>query len=188
MPTQPRTAAQVNARARLTTTASAWRGLSASQMASWAAFASSFTVLNSLGTAINLTGTQCFVKVNCVNLLLGRAIVQVPPALPSFVACTATALAVVSATPAYTITGATPVTGTTQMLFASPALSPGVTFCGQFRYIGQITTYTGSTFAGETFYAAKFGVPILGKKYVLKIVQEQAGMQDNGTLYSAISS
>ena len=79
MPTQPRSASQVNARARLTTCAAAWRGLTAGQMASWQAFALSFTVVNSLGSAINLTGTQCFCKVNCVNLLLARAIVLVPP-------------------------------------------------------------------------------------------------------------
>ena len=188
MPTQPRTSSQINARARLTTCAAAWRGLTASQMASWAAFATSFTVVNSLGTSINLTGTQCFVKVNCVNLLLSRAIVLVPPALPSFVACTVTALAVVSGTPAYTLTGVTCAAGTTHMYFASPATSPGVTFNGKYSYIGGNATYTAGTFAGETMYAAKFGVPIAGKKYFLKVVQEQLGMQDNGTVFTAIST
>ncbi|MGC2355280.1 MAG: hypothetical protein WA491_04405 [Candidatus Acidiferrum sp.] len=188
MPTQPRTVPQVAARSRFTTTSAAWRGLTAAQQAAWQAFALSFTVVNSIGTAINLTGTQVFVKVNAVNLLLGRSVVLVPPALPTFVACTVTALAVVSGTPAYTITGVTCAAGTTHMYFASPAMSPGVTFCAILRFIGGNATYTAGTFAGETMFAAKWGAPVAGKKYFLKVVQEQLGMQDNGTIFSAIAT
>ena len=102
-PVQPRTPAQVAARARLTTCAASWRGLTAANMAAWQAFAASFTTVNRIGTTINLTGTQAYVKVDCVNLLLGRAIVAIPPALPSFVACSATGLTSVAATPAITL-------------------------------------------------------------------------------------
>ena len=37
-------------------------------------------------------------------------------------------------------------------------------------------------------YTAKWGAPIVGKKYFVKVVQEQLGMQDNGTLFTAIST
>jgi hypothetical protein len=187
-PTQPRTVGQMAARARLGTLAAAWRGLTALQIAAWQAFAKSFTVTNSIGTAINLTGTQCFVKVNAVNLLLGRTSVVIPPALPAFVACQVTGIAVVSGTPAFTLTGVTTTAPTTHMYFASPACSPGVSFNARFAFLGGNATYTAGSFALETLYAAKFGVPILGKKYFLKIVQEQLGMQDNGTVFSAIST
>jgi len=188
MPTQPRTPAQVNARARLTTCAAAWRGLTTGQMAAWAAFALSFTTVNSLGSAINLTGTQCFCKVNCVNLLLSRAIVLVPPALPAFIACSMTGMTFVAAGPTITFTGVTCAAGTTHMYFASPAQSPGTTFCGRYAFIGDNATYTAGSYVATTIYVAKWGAPVVGKKYFVKVVQEQVGMQDNGTLFSAIST
>lgn len=186
IPTQPRTTSQVAQRSRLTSVSAAWRGLTAAQIAGWNAFALSFTVTNSLGTSGNLTGHQCFVKVNTVNLLNGGSIVNAPPALPVFVACTATGITATAATPTLAIAGTTPATGTVHMLYASPQLSPGVTFNNKYAYLGTITTYTAGSYAAETLYAAKYGAPIAGKKIMVKIVQSQAGMQDNGTNFSCI--
>jgi hypothetical protein len=183
LPTQPRTPAQVNARARLTTVSASWRGLTDAQRAAWAAFANSFTVVNTLGSAINLTGTQCFVKVNCVNLLLGAALSQVPPALPTFVAPTITGTTSTAGTPALSLTGTSPAAGTTYMVYASPQVSAGVSFCPTFRYLQNFTIATGGKFDVLAAYTAKFGALIVGKKCFLKVVQAQAGMQDNGTNY-----
>lgn len=186
IPTQPRTTAQINQRARLTSQSAAWRGLSDAQRASWNGFAASFTVVNSLGQSINLTGHQCFVKVNSVNLLIGDAAVSVPPALPSFVACTATAIACAAGTPAFTISGTTPASGTKHMVYASPQGSAGATFNGTYRYLCTVTTYTAGSYNLLSAYTGKFGTLVAGKKVFVKIVQSQAGMQDNGTLFTAI--
>lgn len=185
-PVQPRTPAQVAARARFTTCSSAWRGLTAAQQAAWQAFAASFTTVNRIGTTINLTGTQCFVKVNCVNLLLGRAIVDIPPALPTFVACSMTGLTAVAATPAITLTGTAPATGTSNMVFASPQESAGVSFNGKYAYLSDVGSSGTVPYEFHAIYAAKYGALISGKKIFVKVVQEQAGMQDNGTLYSVV--
>jgi hypothetical protein len=188
MPTQPRTPAQVAARARLSDLAAGWRGLTPAEQTAWIAFGGSFTTVNSLGTAIHLTGLQCYVKVNTVNQLLDTATVLVPPSLPTFVACTVTALTAVSATPLISLAGVTPTTGTSYMIFASPQSSAGVSFMGNYRYIQNVTTFTAGTVSLQTAYATKFGALIAGKKIFVKVVQQQAGMQDNGTVFSCIVS
>ena len=186
MPTQPRTAAQINARSRLTSQAAAWRGLTDNQRAAWQAFAASFTVNNSLGTTINLTGAQCFVKVNTTNLLIGDATVTTPPALPAFAAALTTGLTLTAGTPAVKIAGSGTLTGVKYMMFASPQLSAGVSYCGSFRYLATFTNFTTGFMDLTTAYSAKFGAPIVGKKIFVKVVQSQLGMQDNGTLYAGI--
>ena len=188
MPTQPRTPAQVNQRARLTSQSSAWRGITDAQRAAWNAFAQSFTIVNTLGTAIHLTGAQCFIKVNSVNLLNGDATVDIPPLLPAFIAATVTGLTAVSATPLISLQGADPAAGTKFMIFASPQVSAGVSFQGNFRFIQTSSVFTAGTMSLQTAYAAKFGALITGKKVFVKIVQSQDGMQDNGTLFAAIVS
>lgn len=186
IPTQPRTVPQIAARSRLTTTSAAWRGLTAAQIAAWNAFALSFTVTNSLGSTIHLTGAQCFTKVNTVNLQLGRTIVNTPPALPVFVACPVTAVDATAGTPLIELSGAAPASGTTDMIFVSPQLSAGVTFNGQYVYLTNTLTYTTGKAPITTAYTAKYGAPIAGKKLFIKIVQEQLGMQDNGTIVTCI--
>lgn len=186
IPTQPRTVAQIAARSRLTSQSAGWRGLTDAQRAAWNAFAASFTVTNSLGTTINLTGAQCFIKVNSVNLLNGDTVVVLPPALPSFIAVTVTAMDAVAATPIIELSGTNPAAGTKFMIFASPQLSAGVSFCGQFRWIQTSQTFTTGKMSLQTAYAARFGALIVGKKIFVKVVQSQAGMQDNGTTFSAI--
>lgn len=186
VPSQPRTVSQMAQRSRLGSMSAGWRGLTDPQRAAWNAFATSFTVVNSLGTSGHLTGHQCYVKVNTVLLLLGTAAVAVPPALPAFVACTATALTATAGTPTVALAGVTPASGTIHMLYASPQLSPGVSFNNNFRYLGNTSTYTAGTFSLETLYAAKFGAPIAGKRIMVKVVQTQSGMQDNGTVFGCI--
>jgi hypothetical protein len=146
----------------------------------------SFTVVNSLGQTIHLTGAQCFVKVNTVNLVNGDATVNLPPALPAFVANTTTGITAVAATPLIAAQGANPAAGTKFMWFASPQLSAGVTFNGIYRYLVTGQTFTAGAFSLQTVYAAKFGALITGKRIFVKCVQSQAGMQDNGTVFTTL--
>jgi hypothetical protein len=186
IPTQPRTPAQVAARAKLSDISAGWRGLTSAQIAAWNAFGKSFTVTNSLGTTINLTGIQCFVKVNTVNLLNGGSIVNTPPALPSFVANTVTGVTATAGTQTLVAAGAAPASGTLFMWFVSPQLSPGVSFNGQYAWIVTNETFTSGSLSLLTSYTAKYGAVIAGKKIFVKVVQSQAGMQDNGTIFSCI--
>lgn len=186
MPTQPRTASQVAARSRMSSMSSAWRGLTDAQRAAWNAFAQSFTEVNSLGATINLTGAQAYVKINCVNLLNGAAVVTAPPALPSFGACSATGADGTATTQLLELSGTTPTGSVLHMVYASPQLSPGVSYNANFRYLQTSTTYTAGKLALTTAYTAKFGALIAGKKVFVKVVQCLAGYQDNGTVFTAI--
>ena len=185
LPVQPRTPKQVAARALLSNLAAQWRGLTAAQRLAWRNFANSFTVVNSLGQTINLTGTQAFVKVNCVNNLLSRATVLVPPALPSFIALTVSALAAAAGTAAMTLTGTTPAAGTTFMLYSSGQISPGISYNNSWKFIGACPSFT-TTANILALFEAVYGAPIAGKQVMVKVVQEQLGMQDNGTVFSCI--
>lgn len=186
IPVQPRTPAQIAARSRLTSQSAAWRGLTNAQRAAWIAFGNSFTVVNSLGQTINLTGSQCFVKVNSVNLLNGDSVVSTPPALPAFVANTVTGIDATAATPIIEASGATPAAGTKYMYFASPQLSAGVSFNGKYVWLVTATTFTTGKFDLTTVYTARYGALIVGKRVFVKIVQTQAGMQDNGTVFTTL--
>ena len=186
MPTQPRTASQMAARSRLSSQSSAWRGLTDALRAAWNAFAQSFTVVNSLGATINLTGAQAFCKINCVNLLNGDPVVTTPPALPAFTQCSATGADGTAATQLLELAGATPTGSIKHMVYASPQLSPGVSYNANFRYLQTSTTYTAGKLALTTAYTAKFGALISGKKVFVKVVQVLAGYQDNGTVFTAI--
>jgi hypothetical protein len=186
MPTQPNSAAQINQRARLTTNAAGWRGLTDAQRAAWTAFGNSFTVTDSLGQTRNLTGSQCYVKVNCVNQINADAIVSTPPALPAFAACSATAIAAAAGAATFTISGTTTTGNLKHMIYASPQRSAGVSFENDFRFLLDTPTYTAGSLTIHANYIAKFGALIAGKKVFVKVVQVELGMQDNGTLFSAI--
>src|SRR5579872_5554563 len=176
IPTNPRSVPQQAARARLTSLSAGWRGLTGAQQTAWIAFGQSFTINNSLGTAIHLTGLQCYIKVNTVNMLNGDAVVSTPPALPSFVGVTVTGVTAVAATPLIELAGANPAAGTKFMTFASPQVSAGLNFNGNYRWLTTAQTFTAGFLSIQTVYAAKFGALIVGKKIFVKVVQSQAGM------------
>jgi hypothetical protein len=186
VPTQPRTAAQINQRARLTTAAAAWRGLTSAQQAGWNAFANSFTVVNSLGQSGHMTGLQAYTKVNTVNALNGDAQVATPPALPAFLPPTTTGITVTAGTQLLEVNGASPASGTKFMMYATAQQSAGVSFVNNYAWLQTFTTATATEFVLTTAYTAKFGPLIIGKKIFVKVVQSQAGMQDNGTVYAAV--
>jgi hypothetical protein len=170
----------------LTTQSAAWRGITEVQRNSWKAFSQSFTVVNSLGQTINLTGHQCFVKVNATLLTMGLTVVLVPPSLPSFAACTATAVTSAAGTPAMAIAATAPVAGTKYMLYASGQLSAGVSYNNSWKYIDHRETFATGTEDILASYTAKQGTLVAGKKIFLKIVQAIGGMQDNGTVLTCI--
>lgn len=183
-PTQPRTTAQINQRARLTTAAAAWRGLTDAQRAGWTAFGNSFTVVNSLGQSNHLTGLQAYTKVNTVNALNGASQVSTPPALPTFLPPTTTGITATAGTQLLEVAGTAPATGTTFMFYACAQVSAGVSFVNNYAWLLTSNAPTTGNFVLTSAYAAKFGPLVIGKKVFVKVVQSQAGMQDNGTVYA----
>ena len=188
IPTQPRTAKQVAVRATLGTVAAAWRGLTDMQRAAWTAFGNSFTILNSLGTAIHLTGSQCFVKINAVNLLNGDVIANDPPLLPSFGTNPVSGITVTVSPQAVKATCGTIASGTDIMVYATAPCSPGRSFIQGFRYVGTFTTPTAGALDITSAYNAAFGSVIAGVKVCVKAVQSIDGFQDNGAIFGAVAA
>jgi len=186
MPVQPRTASQQQAKARFADMSIAWRSLTDAQRAAWNAFSQSFTVLNSLGTAIHLTGHQSFVKVNSTNLVNGVAMATTPPALPTFVASVASAIEVTYGTQLLAITCGTIPANTVYMVYAAAPQSVGRSFCGNWRYLKSFTVATTGKLTVTTEFTAKFGAIIAAKRYFVQVVQCMAGMQDSGAVYQAV--
>jgi hypothetical protein len=72
------------------------------------------------------------------------------------------------------------------MYFASPQLSAGVSFNGKYVWLVTGTTFTTGKFDLTTVYTARYGALIVGKRVFVKVVQVQAGMQDNGTVFTTL--
>jgi hypothetical protein len=81
IPTNPQTPRQTIQRNALTSAAVAWRGLSAAQQAAWSALGLSMERTDTLGEVYSLTGTQAFISVNRVRLLLGLPLVSDAPGI-----------------------------------------------------------------------------------------------------------
>ena len=186
MPVQPNTQSQVNAKARFGTMSIAWRSLTDPQRAAWNAFANSFSVVNSLGQTIHLTGHQAFVKVNAVNLLNAVAMATAPPALPTFGANVTTAIEVTYGTQLLAITCGTIPANTVYMVYAAPALSVGRAYCADWRHLKSFTTATAAKLTITPEFTSKFGAIIAAKKYFTLTVQSMYGMQDNGVVWSGV--
>jgi hypothetical protein len=112
--------------------------------------------------------------------------VSAPPALPSFIPATVTGITVTAGTQLIEVNGTSPASGTKFMIYASPQRSAGVSYEGTFKYMATFTTATSGAFVFTTAYTTQFGTLALTKKVFVKVVQSQSGMQDNGTLFSAV--
>jgi hypothetical protein len=84
-----------------------------------------------------------------------------------------------------TLTGTTPASGTTFMLYSSGQISAGVSYNNNWKFIGACPAFTTTANILAQFEAV-YGAPIAGKQVMVKVVQEQLGMQDNGTVLSCI--
>jgi hypothetical protein len=169
-PVQPRTAAQVAVRGYLTDATQAWRELTDEARAGWNAYASEQPKLDSLGQTIFLTGHQTFVA---MWISLTQAALATPPAVPTE-APQPPPPAEVSAldtTPTFDIGISTAPTVVNKLLiFASPQVSAGRTFNGDYRFIQRATAAVGGIVNIASNYSTKYGALILGRKIFLRCV------------------
>lgn len=167
-PVNPLSARQTLVRARLSTISKRWAGtLTDAQRASWSGWAKLNPVVDVFNDKQQLSGIAMYNRLNGVILNVAGAVIDDPPVdldVTSLVSVTVTATAgpsVVSI--AFT---ATPLAaGTLLYIYATPALSPGVTFVKPFlRYIGASAAAQASPFVATAIYTAKYGDTIAGTK------------------------
>lgn len=176
-PVQPRTVAQLNQRARMTTNAAAWRALTAAQRAGWADLGLSISRTDSLGQTYTLNGFMAFCSVNNNKLDAGDAAVSDAPSIvtPVDPATVTITLSSVAFSVAYT---ATPLPAATRLfIWVSPQRSAGVNFNADYRLLTVTAAAAVSPANVLAAYTAKFGVPVTGNKIFVSLVTYNGGFK-----------
>lgn len=190
-PTNPQTAAQSNVRSAFTSLSQIWRTLTQAQRNAWNAAVTDWQRTDIFGDIKSPSGFNLYMRLNQNLLLIGEAMIDVPPlaegvANPGVVSVTAAA-----GTPALSIVFAeTPVqANTTMVVEATPPMSAGRNFVkSNFRKIAQVAAAGTSPFNALTAYQAKFGDPVAGQKITvrLKCVSEITGETSQYSVASTI--
>lgn len=176
-PVQPRTVAQLNQRARMSTNAAAWRALTDAQRAGWLDLGLSITRTDSLGQGYTLNGFMAYCSVNNNLLDAGDSAVSNAPAIvtpPDLLTVTLT-LTAAAVSAAYT---ATPLgAGVRLFTWVSPQRSAGRKFEGDYRLLQVSAAAAASPAVLTTAYTAKFGVPVVGNRIFFLFETYQAGFK-----------
>lgn len=176
-PVQPRTTAQLNQRARMTTNAAAWRGLTDAQRAGWLSLGLSLTRTDSLGSSYDMNGFMAYCSVNNNKLDAGDAAVSDAPAIvtPADIATATITLTAVAFSVAYT---ATPLPAATRLfIWVSPQRSAGRFFNGDYRLLTVTAAAAASPANILAAYTAKFGVPVVGKRIFISLETYNGGFK-----------
>lgn len=174
-PVQPNTPAQLNQRARFTTNAAGWRGLTDAQRAGWASLGAAISRTDALGSTYTLNGFGAYCSVNNNKLDAGDAIVSDAPAIvtPADLATVTITLTAIAFSIAYT---ATPLPASTRLfIFASPQRSAGVSFNGDYRLLAVTAAAAASPHNLLAAYTAKFGVPVVGNRIFVSLTTYKGG-------------
>jgi hypothetical protein len=176
-PVQPRTTAQLNQRARMTTNAAAWRALTDAQRAGWLSLGLSITRTDSLGSTYTMNGFMAYCSVNNNKLDAGDAAVSDAPAIvtPGDLISATITLTAVAFSVAYT---ATPLAaGVRLFIWVSPQRSAGRFFNGDYRLLSVTAAAAASPANILAEYTAKFGVPVVGKRIFINLETYQGGFK-----------
>lgn len=170
-PVNPKTQAQVLARARLASFSQAWKGLTEPQRKAWHAAVDQWKTTDIFGDLKTPSGNVLFTRLNVNIALAGGSQIDTPP-LPvgagAVESLAVTAKVGVNEMEIDFSPAAVPVDHT-MIVESTPMLSPGINNANsQFRIIG---TLPAATATGEDVIAeqtAKFGALIEGQKVVIR--------------------
>jgi len=149
--------------------AAGWRSLTDAQRADWESLGSQITRTDSLGQTYTFNGFMAYTSVNNNNLAAGNAVVSTPPTLtdPGTLATVTLTLTSSSFSVAYT---ATPLgAGVRAFIFASPQMSAGRAFNGNYRLIAVTAAAAASPANILTAYTGVFGAPVTGNRIFVQV-------------------
>ena len=176
-PVQPRTTFQLNQRARMSTNAAGWRGITDAQRAGWGDLGLMMSRTDALGQAYTLNGFGAYCSVNNNKLDAGDSVVSDAPSIvtpPDLVTVTLTATSAALSV-AYT---ATPLAaGVRLFIFVSPQQSAGRKFNGDYRLLSVTAAAAASPSNILAAYTARFGVPVTGNRLFLSLQTYQGGFK-----------
>jgi hypothetical protein len=173
VPVNPNTTAQAAQRSRIALLATQWgQLLTAAQREAWAVFATNNPITDRLGQALTLTGAQAYSKINARLLAAGLSETAVAPGdqdVTDLLTAVGTFDIGVGAV-AVTFTP-TPLAANDHIqVFATPGLSPGVSFVkNRLRLIATSAAAEAGPFDFETAWVTKYGtLPVVGQKVVIE--------------------
>lgn len=167
-PTQPRTAAQVAVRSSLATFSQSWKLLTDAQRSAWSVYADAHPRVNPLGQTVKLTGAMSYTGVNNALAIAGRPPVSDPPTYDS-VETPTVGIVFDSDTDATMTLGSTDPLAYT-VLSCSPPRSPGVSFNGDYRFVGVFLNDDATPTLVDLIpvITAKYGAVVQGAKYFFR--------------------
>lgn len=184
IPTQPRTASQRSVRNQLAAFSSAFKGLTATQIAGWNALGATVTLKSKLGTTYHPTGQQLFVSCNKHLAAIGIAtVLGTAPTIPSIPGIST--FTMTQPTPGttvtafdYTITPALPADFGVEVR-ATSVQSNGRSFAGKslYRTLAGYNPATSTPSSLFAIYTARFGpLPQTGIiSFQLRLVDPASG-------------
>jgi hypothetical protein len=187
--TNPRTNLQTTQRAKFSSNAGGWRGLTDAERKSWnlAAASGEWPYKNRLGETQQPSGSQLYNRLNDTITSVGGAVITTPPLKVSFTAITLGALTSASGTPSLSL-AFTGVLGSDEglVITATYGLSPGVSRPSRFNKVAYYTSTTPANLL--TGYQAVYGNPIEGTRIFVRaeIVNELTGQRELVGQVSAI--
>lgn len=134
MPTQPRTEAQMSVRNSFGAYSAGWGLLTQEQRSAWNAYAATHPKTNSLGASIFLSGLQQYIGINQALAISGLPPVVIPPEDVEVSAPSMTFISSLYNSIIIQLGQSDPVART--VVKVSPPRTQGVSFNGDFRFIG----------------------------------------------------
>lgn len=159
-PRNPNTTYQATQRSYQGQLAQTWSGtLTDAERAAWSKYGATAPTIGAFGNPRPLAGNTAFIQVNRIILVAGGTIITSPPTSKDITGLTALGLVANHTGPALTLSFApTPLSAPEGIyLFATPAISPGISnVSAQLRFIGFTSAAT-STLNILSAWEARFG-------------------------------
>jgi hypothetical protein len=183
-PVNPSSTKQVESRQRLSTSAIAWRGLTAGNRLQWNAAVGAFTKTDIFGDIRKPTGFNLFCALNNNLAQVGVAQIDVPPlpvAVPSLTELTPSQVHAGATSIAF---AATPtIAGFQLVIKGTSPVSAGKSFVkSEFRVVSSVAPATATPYVATADYADVFGGPgLAGQKvffeaYYISLTTGQKGL------------
>jgi hypothetical protein len=184
-PVNPGSSYQAAVRARQSTSAASWRGLTALQRTGWTDLGAQIFRADSLGQYYNLTGFQAFCSVNNNLAKVGDARVAEAPALlePTSIDSVTPTVTAATFSVAFTVTPA----GAAErvLAYASQMRSPGRAYEGDLRFIAAGAAATVSPLDIFSAWSVRFGTPVLGTRIFVAVARYKGGFI-SPTLFTSV--
>ena len=186
IPVQPRTPNQLSVRAAFAAASALWRTITSGQMAGWKSLADQMSRKDSLGQTNTLQPNQAFssVNINRVRCTLANVVDAPPLSTPAALLTATVTTTGGTLSIAYT---PTPMPANTYLFtFASPQMSAGRVFCGDFRLLKVSAAAAASPYNALADYTAKFGVPVVGNQIFFSLVAVSLGFESGPLIVSKV--